>query len=421
MSFKSYKIILFGMPIVTKIVMKNFKTNPFYLEAIEAYLTANTSKLQSLIDSDKLERIEKDLIQVRILIRDRNWKTAQEKLSRLVSGSSFHLAEIHFLKGNVFGFNANWELSILENIKSYKYYDECKHQRGLFLTTYNLSVDYSNLGLFKISTDYLLQAQKHAESDMYQLQILRGLAWNSLNMGEAQKSLKYLEQGLSLDLQIYQSEWNMFLAVSADIYFRMGKVDESFEMMKTLKFSKSIRDKSRIHFEFKLLEKMKQESQPYKTLDFPSEELCLSTEYSLKWNIIRSLLNGEKKVADSYWSQLSLLFPQYYAANYVCIHAIESQSIFMTFLQQVLRFELNPIETHKKSVSMLSTKQQKLIQILLDSPVGLRKEDLIEKIWNQKYEHTMDAKLYKLIQRIRDQDTFEIITQNQCYHLKKIV
>ena len=50
-----------------------------------------------------------------------------------------------------------------------------------------------------------------------------------------------------------------------------------------------------------------------------------------------------------------------------------------------------------------------------------RTEDLIEKIWNQKYEHTMDAKLYKLIQRIRDQDTFEIVTQNQCYHLRKVV
>lgn len=401
--------------------MKNFKPNSFYLEAIDAYLTANTSKLQSLVDSDKLERIEKELIQVRILIRDRNWNAAQEKLSRLTSGTSFYSAEIHFLKGNVFGFNANWELAILENTKSYQHYFDCGHQRGLFLTTYNLSVDYSNLGLFKISTDYLLQAQKHAESDKYQLQLLRGLAWNSLNMGETQKSLKYIEQGLSLDLNNYQSEWTMFLAVSADIYFRVGKIEEAYETMKTLKFSKSIRDKSRIHFEFKLLEKMKQESQPYKTLDFPSEELSLSTEYSLKWNTLRSLLNGEKKMADAYWAQLCHAFPLYYAPNYVCTHPVESKSIFMIFLQQVLSFEKESILVDKKCVSIASTKQQQLIQILLDSPIGLRKEELIEKIWNQKYEHTMDAKLYKLIQRIRDQDNFEIITQNQCYHLRKIV
>ncbi len=406
---------------ITEIVMKNFKPNPFYLEAIEAYLTSNTAKLQILTESDKLERIEKDLIRVRLCMRDRNWNTAQEKLSRLVSISSFYSAEIHFLKGNIFGFNANWELAILENIKAYQQYTLCEHQRGLFLTTYNLSVDYSNLGLFKISTDYLLQAQKHAKSEKYQLQLLRGLAWNSLNMGETQKSLKYIEEGLSLDLQIYPSEWNMFLAVSADIYFRVGKIDEAFEIMKTLKFSKSIRDKSRIHLECKLLEKMKQEAQPYKALDFPSEELSLSTEYSLKWNTLRSLLNGEKKMADTYWSQLCISFPLYYAPNYVCIHAVESKSIFMIFLQQVLSSESKPIQTQKKSTPLTSTKQQQLIQILLDSPIGLRKEDLIEKIWNQKYEHTMDAKLYKLIQRIRDQDAFEIVTQNQCYHLRKVV
>lgn len=93
----------------------------------------------------------------------------------------------------------------------------------------------------------------------------------------------------------------------------------------------------------------------------------------------------------------------------------------MIFLQQVLSSESKPIQTQKKSTPLTSTKQQQLIQILLDSPIGLRKEDLIEKIWNQKYEHTMDAKLYKLIQRIRDQDAFEIVTQNQCYHLRKVV
>lgn len=396
--------------------------NPFYLEAVEAYLDQDTIKLNSLLYSNRLTRYEKELLKARIEIREKNWMAAEESLKSLHIQDVFLNAERYFLLANIAGFNANWEDALMMNEKAHELYKTCEHARGLFLTSYNLSVDYSALGLFQISAKFLKQAQILAENQSQKSQILRALAWNEMSAGKNAEALNYVEQGMVFIDSVQPSEKSMFLAVAADVYFRCGNIEIAYDLMKKLKYSKSLCDKSRIHFEFELMERIVFDRLFAKPLPFMPDEVALSKEYGLKWKVLRHLQHGETTAAEKTWVEICEMFPLYYTQGFQCLHPLEAKSVFMKYLNQLRSISLEVVESEEKikiPTTFKVNKQSQLIQILLNSPSGIRKEDLIEQVWNEKYDTTMDAKLYKLIQRIRENSKFEIVNQNQCYYVRK--
>jgi hypothetical protein len=52
-----------------------------------------------------------------------------------------------------------------------------------------------------------------------------------------------------------------------------------------------------------------------------------------------------------------------------------------------------------------------------EAPTPLRKESLIEKIWNSPYDPAFDSRLYKLIERAR-QNNINIISLNRAYFIQ---
>lgn len=400
--------------------MSNYLINPFYLEAVESYLDQETVKFNTLLYSDRLTRYEKELLQARVDIREKNWTAAEETLRGLHIQDVFLNAERYFLMANISGFNANWEEALILNETALELYRSCEHKRGLFLTSYNLSVDYASLGLFQVSAKFLRQAQVLAETVNQKSQIFRALAWSEMSQDNFNEALRYIDEGLQLVDEVRPSEKSMCLAVASDIYFRNGKIEEAFDIMKKLKYSNSLCDKSRIHFEFELLERLVSDRLFAKALPFLPDEVALSKEYGLKWRLLRHLQHGEVMAAEKIWVELCEMFPLYYTQGFQCLHQLEMKSVFMVYLNRLRSTDLDQNETELITPTTFKVNRQtQLIQILLNSPTGLRKEELIEQIWHEKYEPTMDAKLYKLIQRIRESSQFEIVNQNQCYYLRK--
>lgn len=386
-----------------------------YFEAVDAYLVQDSQKINSFMNSDLLNAIEKKLIDTRLQIRSKEWVSASEILNSINTEESFYLGEKYFLLANIAGFNANWEDAIEFNQLAITAYSKNNYNKGLFLSYYNLSADYSALGLFKLSLNSLKTAEELAQTTTHKVQLYRAQAWSLICQNQNKLALETLDKGFALIDEAQPSEQSMFQAVASDIYFRTGHKNQAFEIMKKLKYSKNLRDKSRIHFEFTLLEKLTMEKPPYTYLNAPTEDIHQSKEYTLKWNCLKSLIDGDKTLAEKYWKDLCLIYPLYYSHSFQCQHAIEEKSIFICFLNSVLNY--NPVQVVSDKQLNLSKQQQKLVDLLQNESRALSKVELIEKIWETPYSPDMDAKFYKLVQRLKQQYNFEISHKNQIYFI----
>ena len=243
-----------------------------YFEAVDAYLVQDSQKINSFMNSDLINTIEKKLIDTRLQIRSKEWTLASGILNSINTEDSFYLGEKYFLLANIAGFNANWEEAIEFNQLAITAYSKNNYNKGLFLSYYNLSADYSALGLFKLSLGSLKTAEELAETTTHKVQLYRAQSWSFICQKQNKLALETLDKGFALINAAQPSEQSMFLAVASDIYFRTGQKNQAFEIMKKLKYSKNLRDKSRIHFEFTLLEKLTMEKPPYTYLKAPTED-----------------------------------------------------------------------------------------------------------------------------------------------------
>ncbi len=83
-----------------------------YFEAVDAYLVQDSQKINSFMNSDLINTIEKKLIDTRLQIRSKEWTLASGILNSINTEDSFYLGEKYFLLANIAGFNANWEEAI---------------------------------------------------------------------------------------------------------------------------------------------------------------------------------------------------------------------------------------------------------------------------------------------------------------------
>ena len=145
-----------------------------------------------------------------------------------------------------------------------------------------------------------------------------------------------------------------------------------------------------------------------------------SNEYRLKWEIIKALQDGDSITARHRWNKLVSLMPQTFANNFQCLNPSDEKTIFFTCLQS--QFICKPDVEENDEVVKAQLKSKKLIilyQMLKAANSPIRKEDLIEKIWETQYCSSYDARFYQLIKRLRPMITQEIINKNNCYILKQ--
>ena len=108
------------------------------------------------------------------------------------------------------------------------------------------------------------------------------------------------------------------------------------------------------------------------------------------------------------------LFPNFYTHDFKSCDNSQENTLFMAALEKLLTRNdvMNPVNTLIKG-----KKGQALIEILSNARMPLRKELLIEKIWNIQYDPNYDTRFYKLVERISQNTSLNIINQNHAYKL----
>lgn len=392
--------------------MKNRSDFPLYQSGIEAIQSADRSSARKVLRSPNLSLVEKRLLRARILFRRRLTTTAIQLLERASSPEPFFDAERNILLAHGWFVLGHFQKAVIFNTQALAAYKAINDRRGIFLSLYNLSVDYNRMGAYEISMFYIEQAEKAALGAAEQSLVLRAKACQLSADGNLLDACRTLEGALDLKAELNLDDRAALYSVAADIYFRAGRLQDCLAALEHLeKEPRSTTEMTRAAFDRKLVSFI-QNNRP---LPAKIGSWQLSNEFKLKWQLLRHLQGGEVDHALRIWEELRSISPLLYGENFNCLVDSERHTIFFTFLTRILREA--PKASAEEDSTKLSGRLAKLHMILMSSSTPLRKEDLIEKIWDTAYDPKFDARFYKLIERYKHVSDRPVITANRTYSL----
>ncbi len=382
-----------------------------YSKALALYLAEDIAGFKKMFAGGELEPTEKKILQARISNREHRWDEAIEALSKLTPQDTFLAAECNFVLATSYEYRGLFQKSALHNERARTQYAQCQDKFGSFNSTYNLSIAFSRLGLEDLSLHYLLESEKLTTSEERHSLVHRELAFVYLRRGDQNKSFEHLDILMKrLHLQ-GETDRRISLTIASDLFFRLGFKEKSFAILTELKSIYSNREKSRVYFEYYALEALLEK----KALGTKPQCLQDSPEYSLKWDILTLLQGGQTAEAEAKWDELVKLLPQRHLRGFKSMNASDDKSVFMSYLNtlrscasrsSVINFDLSTIKSNKARL---------LFQRLRDAQTPVRKEELIEHIWGVPYDPSLDARFYKLIERVRGSIPHKIVNQNNAY------
>jgi tetratricopeptide (TPR) repeat protein len=386
-----------------------------YAVAVSAYLNNDNRALSLFLQNPLATLAEKALIRARKEMKVGRYDIARATLESFATDSPLLNAEKHFLSANLHSHSSLWELALSEAHEAAKFYLMCHNDRGLFLTNYNMSVYSSRSGLDSVSLHYIHEATKYAKTPAHQSLLFRATALEHSRHLRFNEMIEDIEKALTLRSQLDETECATLDSVAADLYFRAGHREQAKQILETLALSKTIRDKARVRLDLILLTALT-EKRARLVDGEPPPVINENFEYKARWKVIENLQHGEWSQAQTKWTELQKHFRLRYGADFKCLSEADERSIFMTAVREVMQPSQDVIAA---PAPVLSGKLLTLFEILSDAKTALRKDVLIERIWEISYDAQLDSRFETLIERLRKEGRVQIEMVDQTYRLKR--
>lgn len=387
---------------------------PEYNKALRYYIDGNIRYFNRARKATELSYPEKKLLEARSLFIKKEWDSAYELLSTIQTPCPFLNGDLYFLRAYCHSRKGEFAAAAGLLEQSICYYDQAKDRRGGFLAHYNSSVAYNRLRKIDQEEEHLNQALQLATHASETILILRGQACLFSNKSDHERAVHFIEQALNMDigeLDINENDKLNLLSVAVDIYFRAGRPAKSMAMLEELKLSKINSAKARVSFEHYILKAHMNQQK----LDRMPLAIKNSTEYTLKWDLLKMVQTGQIQEAEKKWQELADLFPEIYGLPFELRDPSLKETIFFTYLDA--QFESEQVDFEE--INKLHGKNLKrLYKILIESPIPLSKENLIEKIWGIDYSPEFDNRFYQLMKRLKQRVNRTVTNKNNCYKIQ---
>lgn len=381
-----------------------------YLGAVEAYIANDHAAMAVFLAGAAGSLSEKKLIRARQAARSGDYTAALEILTSMTPETAFLKAEHHFVYANVLSHKSLWQEALVHAQQALVQYTLCSNVRGQFLANYNLSVYYNRLGLDTASLHHIHASEQLAQGPGQVSLVARALACHYARSLDFANALSALDEALDRRDHLDEVDQAALNSVAADLYFRAGHLDTALRFIETLSRSRVVRDKARVRFDLTVLRAMVEGSRKLVSGPMP-EVVAENEEYRLRWEIIENLQSGDWSTAETRWERLCALFPLRFAAGFKCLNESDEKLIFIVAIRSLMSApqEFASVE--------LTGKPRKLFETLKSAPVPLRKEELIERVWGLPYHPSLDARFYKLVERLRKDGRLAIESVNHTYRL----
>lgn len=360
----------------------------------------------------ELDQTQKVLLNARLQIRDKQWDECFSKLESLKTEIPFLKAERYLQMANIELLRSRYESSIQFGSLAVRFFTECNDSIGLFRANFNMMAAFHRAGLLTLARFYLIQSEKFAIEEKEQLIVAR--AKSSFYSGECDfdTAIATIESIFKKKNDHNKLEFEFFVVNSADIYFRAGKFERARELIESILGSKVLLVRGRVLFlyhTFKLVLENK---------DLPRKPQAVEQipEFSLKWDILAAIKAGEADLAKELWEKLIQMFPTKYTKEF---KALEKSEELCSFMKAVASLLVSKPECSINLNEIRGKKAKMLIEVLMNASTPVRKELLIEQIWQTSYRPELDARFYKLIERVKGMIHFPIRNDSSAYYLAK--
>lgn len=362
-------------------------------------------------DSD-LDHVEKELLNSRILVRNKQWSESFERLEKLKTEVPFFKAERYLQMASIELLRSRFEESAKFGNLAVRYFEICNDDIGLFRANYNLMAAFSRAGMNSLGLYFLAQSEKYALAEKEKLIIARAKACNLSKECKFDQAIDVINDVIKNQSKHNKLEWEYFLTAASDILFRAGRHQQALQIVSELMSSKTLLVRGRVLFYYHTMKYVIEGKQ----LPPKPDAITQIPEYSLKWDLIESIRSGAADEARDIWGQIVTMLPHNFTEGYRCINKSEEKSVFATLVSQLL------VTKPECSVDLEIIKGKKpriLIELLMNSQTPMRKEILIEQIWNESYRPELDARFYKLVERVKGMVPVAIKNDNSAYYLSK--
>jgi tetratricopeptide (TPR) repeat protein len=381
-----------------------------YQNEVNAYLSKEGS-FSKVRKSPKLNNVEKKLMMARYLNRRSKHHMVLDMLSKINdTDDQFLKAEKYFLQAQTYSFLGHFEQSAKCNLHALEIYQQLMDRRGLFLVNYNLSVDYSRLGLRNLTEYYLNKAVNLKSLPSEVALIMRAMACYYMEQRNYELANIYIEKALN-DVSTYGKldQLNTYL-VASDFWVSNREFNKAYDMLNQLHNSKNFALKARYQLERAMLKSIISNDK----LELPPTNLE-EGQYLQKWKLLISIQSGHTEMAKILWNEVRKLDPRL-GEEFLGIDEGETAPLFTTYLRKLIK-EKQPQKETCVSTKLKEGLAKELYSILVTSPVPIRKEELIEKLWKTSYFPELDNRFYKLVQRLKEQTNLNIINQSNAYYI----
>lgn len=379
-----------------------------YRKYLELYYAGEQNEFLKFRDSTELSQIEKALLNTRLLLRKKKYQEAIDLMEKNRSENSYLMAQRYMQMASSYMCMGRYEEATKFGNLALRYFDETDDQYGNFVTLYNLSVCFNRMSLLSLSHYYLTQAEKMMEGLTQEVMIARQKACCLSHELKFEQALSLLEKYIPMEVTEFEKE--ALLIIATDIFTRAGKLEKALAAVEELVHSKSHREKARVIYYYHMLKLLLEE----KELPTKPEIIDSSEEYSLKWDVVESIQAGEIELYQELMQKLGKTFPEFFDRNGKCIHKSEELGVFNRVINKFAKVDKN------KTVNLSAIKGKKgklLVEMLLNSETPIRKEYLIEQIWEIAYDPKYNSRFYKLIERVKQASEIEIKNKNNAYFI----
>ncbi len=379
-----------------------------YNQAVTLYLKREIKKLNILLAKRVLTHSERTLIKARLLNLEGDTSGALELLINHSPSSKFLKAQKENVLSSIYDKLSKYQYAAVSNQKAINLYKELEDNEGLFVSYLNLSINYSRLSLEELFEFNWQKAHEYAKTKENQNSLIRAKVSYLAKIGRFEEALAIIQQITKSNISF--SNKTTFLNLEADILFRLKKYNDSLDIYKDLaKTTKSL-TRFRINYEYQVLKSlMNKDRLKQIPNDFPKD-----SEYFFLWEALVYLQDGDPELAHHSWLELVKVNPDKYLPEFRYKDIGDYNSHFSQFYQY-LKNELSDISLNPFKHG---TNPHKFVNLLKYSQTPLRKEVIIEQLWNTPYSPDFDARFYKLVERVKKNSNISVIMRNSTYQIQ---
>lgn len=378
-----------------------------YNQCVQLYLKRNLVELKRALKGRELNQFEKCLLRARLLNLDGEFEKAKELLLKQNTQSYFLLAQRGNVLSSIYDKSSSYQMAAASNHEAIINYLKLDDREGLYISYLNLSINYSRLSLKPLFEFAWEKAFSYRNNSSQTLYLIRSKSSYLAKEGKINEALDLMLEYSVRDLIKEEQNYIVHQNLIADLYFRLKRYEKSLEIYSELfKKSKTL-TRERIQYEYKITvaiyQKTKLESIPTK--------FSKDSEYFYLWKCLLFLQDGEPELAQSFWSKLVAMNPDKYVEGFKFKDFGDMNNHFSQFLALLRPDNIEGINPFK-----VNTKAYRFFDVLKASETPLRKEVLIERIWDVSYDPDFDSRFYKLVERVKKQGV-SLVMKNSTYQL----